>query len=513
MSDPVLNSSWCTAWGSYNTPRLWSMVMNEDDPEAWRQVAAWGEISGAVKDQRSLLLKAREALVTAWPPEQNMSSAAFVEELDTLLARMDQAKTDADDTATGLANILEALRQAKNNIKPLWEQYKEKSDDLTPAWWDNAEDELDKKAQQHMITAEQIVQDNVARLRVPESYVLDPIDPEWEPEDKPGGSTSNTGSGSGSASSTRGGSSTDIPVPHNPVPPLPGHDPIVPDGGAPTPDSPGGPTDGGGGGGGGTVTGPGLSGVINPPPAAPPTGPPGTGVVPPTGGGGGIVPPPPSPIVGPGVGGAGGPRGIGTGGATGPRTGGGVTGLGANGVGGAARGVRPAGTGPRALPSGAVIGESVAGAGRGTNGLPHGGVGGAAGRPATGPRGGGASGAGGVGGAAGRGGAGSVGGPAGRGGVAGARPGAARGAGRSEPVRPPRPSWLPDEPVGSARAGAGTPGLTGTARGTRRTGDGEQPPFDPDNPWQVAEGVNPVIAPAPDTARHDPGPNVIGWRG
>ncbi|MFB9358990.1 hypothetical protein ACFFSO_13125, partial [Amorphoplanes nipponensis] len=84
----------------------------------------------------------------------------------------------------------------------------------------------------------------------------------------------------------------------------------------------------------------------------------------------------------------------------------------------------------------------------------------------------------------------------------------------NEPVRPPRPSWLPDEPVGAGRAAGnpGLPGLAGGARGDRRARDGEQT-YDPDNPWQVAEGVDPVIAPGADTAGHDPGPNVIGWRG
>ncbi|MEU7902787.1 hypothetical protein [Actinoplanes sp. NPDC049118] len=485
MSEPVLTSSWCTAWGSFNTPRLWSMVMREDDPEAWRQVAAWGEIAGAVKDQRSLLLKAREALVAAWPPEQNTSSAAFVEELDMLLARMDQARTDADDTATGLANILEALRQAKNDIRPLWEQYKAKSDDLVPAWWDNAEEELDRQARQHMITAEQIVQDNVARLKVPDPYALDPKDPRWEPTDARGDTTA--GTGAGVSSSGRGG--TVVPVPHDPVPPLPGHDPIVPDGAGSGP----GPATGGG-----LIGGPGLAGVINPPqvtppPVAPPA--PGPVVVPPAGGGGGIVPP--GPIVGPGIGGIGGPRGTGTGGGAGPHgtgagprglggTGGGVTGLGAGGIGGVGRGARPgvlpAAAGQRALPSGAVIGETVAGAGRG----------GAAG----------ATHAGGAG----------LGGGAGRGGAA--RAAAARVSGRQgEPVRPPRPAWLPDEPVGAARTGPGTPATAGGARGGRRSGGDGPPPFDPDNPWEVAVGVDPVIAPAPDNARHDPGPNVIGWRG
>ena len=471
MSDPVLTSSWCTAWGSYNTPRLWAMVKDEDDPEAWRQVAAWGEISTTVKDQRSALVNARDALVAAWPPGQNKSSEAFVAELNILIARLDSAKADADDTATGLANILEALRQAKNNIQPLWEQYKEKSDDLVPAWWDSAEDELDKKAQAHMITAEQIVQENVARLKVPDSYTLEPRDPQWEPMADDDGSSDT--SGSDGSVSTRSTSDVTVPVPHDPVPPLPDHDPIVPDGGS-GPDSGG---NGSTGGSGVAPSGPGLAGVINPPSVSPPSALPpggGTGVIPPGGGGSGMVPGP-SPIIGPGIGGGSGT--LRPGGGTGTIRGGGagISGLGGGGVGGggAGRGVRPV-TGPRAMPSGAVIGESVAGAGRG-------GVGGA-----------------GVGGAGGRG-------AAARGGVAG------RGTGQA---RPPRPSWLPDEPVGAKRAGAaGSPGVPGGARGGRRSASGEQPPFDPDNPWEVAEGVAPVITPAPDNARHDPGPNVIGWRG
>jgi hypothetical protein len=502
MSDPVLSSSWCTAWGSYNTPRLWAMVKDEDDPEAWRQVAAWGAIAGAMKDQRALLLKAREALATAWPPEQNKSSEAFVGEVDKLIARMDAAKTEADDTATGLANILEALRQAKDGIEPLWEQYKDKSDDLVPSWWDNAEDELDEQARAHMITAEQIVQDNVARLRVPDPYQLEPTDPHYQAaplEDDGSGGGSSGAVGAGGSAGGRAGSGVTVPVPHDPVPPLPGHDPIVPDG------VPGaGPADGGPGA--AVGSGPGLAGVINPPVAGVPpvAAPPGGGLpgggLAPGGGGAGIVPPT-GPIVGPGIGGSG---SLGTGGSRGggrpqpglrtPGTGAGAglgtgtgagtgtnTGLGTGGVGGVGRGarpgIRPDAPGRRPLPSGAVIGETVAGEGRGA--------------------------------AAERGGVGGAGGASGRGGTARS---ASQGRG-TEPVRPPRPSWLPDEPVGAARTAAGLPGPGGYARGDRRPGDGEQQAFDPDNPWEVAEGVDPVIAPGRDTARHDPGPNVIGRHG
>jgi hypothetical protein len=532
--EPVLTSSWCTNWAGFNTPRLWAMVSDEDDPDAWRQVAAWADVAGTVKDQRTRLVQARDSLSAAWPPEQNGSAQAFVNQLNKLIGVMDAAQQDADTTASGLANILEALRTAKDQIQPLYEEYKDKSDDWVPSWWDNAEDEIDQKAQAVMISAEQIVEQNVPQLKVPDPYVMDPkgsrID--FTPTDHSDPSVSSRSAGPGAAAS--------IPVPHDPVPPMPGHDATVPaDTGPSAPDASfvgqAGPA----------TVGPGLAGVITPPPTGvPPAGtvPPGIpGALPPGGGGpvAGIPPiPPPLPGILPGA-------GVG---------GGAVPGVG--GVGrGAARGVRPVGgVAGRALPSGAVIGETVGGVrGGGFLGAPE--VGGVAGRGAVG---GGVSGRGGVpgrgagvgeagrggvpgrtlgevgpGGVAGRGGVaggrggvprGGVGAEIGRGGAAGRGVGGAevggvsgRGAGRAgaRGVKPKPPPWLPDdEPHGSSTGRGGAAGPAGMASGrraSRRDGTAGDH-YDPDNPWEVAEGVDPVIAPSDEIPRHDPGPNVIGWR-
>jgi hypothetical protein len=486
MSDDVLTSSWCTNWGAFNTPRLWAMVSDEDNPDAWRQVAAWGEVAVAVKDHRARLVQARDALTAAWPPEQNAAAQAFVDELNTLIGRMDIARQDADTTATGLANILEALRTAKNQIQPLYDEYKSKSDDLVPAWWDHAEDDIDTKARAVMVAAEQIVQQNVPQLKVPDPYTMDPKGARGGFE--PTGDGSATGS-SGAGTSGRSRGTTDVPVPHDPVPPMPGHDATVPSssGGSGPDGTGGGGTGGGGTGSGGSgaagsiAGGPALAGVIPPPPpGAPPVAPPGAS---PPGGGGlptgggpvtGIMPVTNAPMPGllpGGLGGGLGPGGVGPAGGTGVPGPAGTTGVG----GGYARGSRPVARGAsRALPSGAVIGETVGG-GRAPGAA---GTGGVSGRGATGK---------------------------------GARPGVRAAA------KPKPPSWLPeDEPRGSAagRGGATTApaGMAAGRRPGRRDGDpGDQ--FDPDNPWKVAGGVDPVITPSDDNPRHDPGPNVIGWRG
>jgi hypothetical protein len=513
MSDVPLTSSWCTNWAGFNTPRLWAMVSEEDNPDSWRQVAAWGQVAGAVKDHRAQLVRAREALTAAWPPETNKSADAFVNELDKLIKGMDTAREDADTTATGLANILEALRQAKDKIQPLYEEYRQKNDDWVPGWWDNAEDEIDQKAQAHMIAAEQIVQQNVPQIRVPEPYVMDPaaksayVPDRTDPIDP-------AGSGGGGS---RGAGRVDavIPMPHDPVPPLPGHQPIV-------------PAQAGGGLDVGAVSsgGIGLAGS-----AAPAVLPPGPVTVPPVIGGPMPAPSPgPMPGILPGqlpvIGGpipGGNPRGLVPGGSAGGlvpggNAGGRVPGGNAGGRGpignvgnpgtmpvGAAGGyagrpvprLTPGGT-RGVLPSGAVIGETVAGR---------------AGSPGTPGRMGGPGVVQGVSGGAGRSGAGS-----GRAGVPGVSGVSGRVADAGRPgaraaTKPTPPSWLPEERGTSGRQAAAAHGAVGAARRTASPESSEGRRSDPDNQWGVAAGVDPVIAPSRANPRHDPGPNVIGYNG
>ncbi|RSM51831.1 hypothetical protein DMB66_41100, partial [Actinoplanes sp. ATCC 53533] len=157
MSDGTFLPSGKTAWSAYNTPRIWAMVENEDDPESWRQVAALGSMAGLLNDQRKRLELAKEALIEAWPPGKNKAAAAFVDMIDDLLFNMAENKTIADSNAGALGQVLEALRQAKVKVEPLYRSYLEKNDDWVPGWWDNAEDELDEKAREQMRYAENIV--------------------------------------------------------------------------------------------------------------------------------------------------------------------------------------------------------------------------------------------------------------------------------------------------------------------------------------------------------------------
>jgi hypothetical protein len=322
MSDGTFRPSGATPWSSYNTPRIWAMVEGEDDPEAWRQVAALGSLAGLLKDQRSRLEAAKQKLMDAWPPEKNKAARVFVDEMDELLLTMQVNKDIADSNAGALGQILEALRQAKEKIAPLYQSYLDKSDDWVPGWWDHAEEELDEQARQHMREAEQLVAHPDNAITAPTIYEFQPDETRTRSGHETGGDGPTGRSGAGIGGPVSAASST--AVPHQPPPPLPGQaqiSPVVPGPGA----SPG----------------PSLAEVIAPPPVNVPVNPTPTVVAPSTGVAGGQLQP------GLVIGGGGLPGGLPGRRATGSR--GSVTPFG----GGAQRG----------LPSGAVIGSGALGRG------------------------------------------------------------------------------------------------------------------------------------------------------
>jgi hypothetical protein len=64
--------------------------------------------------------------------------------------------------------------------------------------------------------------------------------------------------------------------------------------------------------------------------------------------------------------------------------------------------------------------------------------------------------------------------------------------------------------MAGAVAPATVPPTGGRAHRPEEGDDGTWVGGDPDNPWEVAEGVPPVIEPGHGEERHDPGPGVIG---
>ncbi|MFI5493818.1 hypothetical protein [Actinoplanes sp. NPDC051859] len=458
---------WCTNWSAFNVESIWQMVEGEGADDSWEQVHRWADIESVVNGHSAWLAAFQAEVERVWP-SSGAASAAFGTQINVLKANMEQTVIAAGRTKHALDSILNNLNETKAKIAEVRGDYAEASDDLVIRQIDGAEDELNDKARRIMADSENVVRQHTVSIVAPPEF-LDPGIRTPKKDDGPEGPK-----GAGGASGAGSVGALIPPVPHNPPAPIAGVDPMMPDGkdwlspvvgGSPS-DSPGG-------------TGPALSGAITSPAIDParttvnPTvapGAPATGSSHPAG----MLP----GLSGPGIGGGAGviggpPRGGTTPFALTPTAGRPVNGV----IGGAGGSFGGRGTGVGASGGGAGIGSvgrgagasgagRDAGAGSRTSGLPNNGV---------------------IGGA-----------------PAGTRPAAGRGPSGISGATGSSPSARPTS-LGQAA------GLH-PASGRRRESGPEQDSlhWDPDNPWEVAEGGPAVIEPDLRDHRHDAGPGVIG---
>ncbi|MEU8003209.1 hypothetical protein AB0B66_18790 [Catellatospora sp. NPDC049111] len=215
--------AFCTDWNSYDVPRMWDSVRNEDDPEAWKQMLGWERLGQLLADHHDRLATLRNELVEVWDPQRSKSAGMFMQVLDRLIYVMRENAYSSASTARGLDGVLQALKAAKEKVGPLKEKWDNVTTDWVPEWWDGAADELNNEARQTMTQAESAVEDYRRRIVIPEKYDFgDDRDRLGDPTPVP--DTTGTGGTGGRGPSRPSGVST---APVNPPPPVPGYDPVL----------------------------------------------------------------------------------------------------------------------------------------------------------------------------------------------------------------------------------------------------------------------------------------------
>jgi hypothetical protein len=222
----------------------------------------------------AVLRQGRETVVRVWPPSVNQAAAAYVDELDALIASMESMQQAAEANGRALLGILTVLEETKATLADLHAQWQRQD---RSGWSQSASavsalggstagmvdtamalaasDEkarLNAKAQAVMHATDQAVYEYVPHLVIPQRVLPQSPIRDWKPV-ADGGDTSGSAGGSGSL----------------PRPVIP---PAAPPATVPGPDSTGGPA----------LTGGGAPGQG----ATPPVGGPGLGQPGPSAGGG-----------------------------------------------------------------------------------------------------------------------------------------------------------------------------------------------------------------------------------
>ncbi|MFI7541071.1 hypothetical protein [Actinoplanes sp. NPDC049599] len=443
-----------THWVAKEVPAMWAAIANQDTEAHYQVVGGWSKTADLTLAHLAQVRVYRDNLASVWPPAKSPAAAAYIARLDKLMADLQATHDAASANYTAFSTVTLTLSLARHKLKALYNTYE--SNAKQNFVWQQKQEAAEKSptptpspspsGARNVPPVSSAQQEELNRQARVIMYDL-------------------------SSTVLSGHSALQKPKPYDPRQGQVGggEDDRGTDGGAggfaapPVIPAPGGGSSGGSVSPGslsptgpasptthtpvgGVGTGPILGGVGNPPVISPPS----PGLPAP-----GPAPAPPAPGLGPV------PGVIGTPGASGLLPPGGVPPTGTRPPqSGLVKPGIPPGTGRMTMPSGGVIGANP---GSGMIGQ----------MPAN---------------------------------TSGGR---APGAGRVNPV---------GGVIGQqgARAGVSAHGLPpqngpmagapGRGRGGRQ--DGEQERWDPDNPWSIEKGVDPVVLPPDDYGPIDPGPAI-----
>lgn len=450
---------------------MWACVRDHDTAGHWKQVAGWRKVCDLALTHLSRLREYRRGLAAAWPPETNAAARAYIGELDQLIDKVQHTHDAAAANYDALAAATRAIGSTRAELEPLYQEYATKLQQKRAYEATIA----DPKAVAGSRLPDQppVTDAELERLNVQARGLMTGLSGELQqaqvmlrqppPSLRPGRQPNDPDVYGGATAAPVIPPIVPVPVPASGATPRSTR-PSTASRPVPSPTAPSvgpvsgtGPVLGGAGHGlAPTPTSPSLPGVT---PPAPPARTPGFGT--------GLSPTLP-PATGSGQGPAPPPRGQ-----VGPST---------RGLGGSSDGLPHATppTPPRPMPPGGLIG--------GTPGMGLGQPGGSTPPRRVNP----------TGGVIGGGGAGTA--PTG---AAGSRPGGARASQFSGT------HGLP--PIGGSPGMGNTAGLSGLPgrRGGHEPGD-QSRRWDPDDPWETDQGVDPVVRPPDEAGPVDPGP-VIGF--
>ncbi|GIJ77344.1 hypothetical protein SAMN05443287_105228 [Micromonospora phaseoli] len=140
MRDPgVGRSGGLTDWYLMNVVDMWACLQDHDTDNHWRHVAGWRKVCDLAGQHLGRLRTYRESLAQAWPPETNAASRAYLVELDALIDQAQRTHDAAASNQTALSAATQALSSTRTQIKKIYDEYAGKLQ-LKRSWEETAAD-------------------------------------------------------------------------------------------------------------------------------------------------------------------------------------------------------------------------------------------------------------------------------------------------------------------------------------------------------------------------------------
>lgn len=110
-------------WYGKSVPTMWAALKDFDDAPHWTMVSAWRKSYELLLRHISQVKQYRDNLATAWPPHKSKAAAAYVQELNELIKNLEETYEAAISNHTALSTATLAINEARRELDKIQQEH------------------------------------------------------------------------------------------------------------------------------------------------------------------------------------------------------------------------------------------------------------------------------------------------------------------------------------------------------------------------------------------------------
>jgi hypothetical protein len=112
-----------TNWSAYDVPAMWTMLERQETDKHWTHVSGWRKTADLTSMHLARLEEYRDKLAEAWPPTPGSASEAYVNRLNGLIDHVQKTYDVAVANYDAAAGAIGAMSMARQELRQVHDEY------------------------------------------------------------------------------------------------------------------------------------------------------------------------------------------------------------------------------------------------------------------------------------------------------------------------------------------------------------------------------------------------------
>lgn len=112
-----------TPWESMTLEFMQQLIQNPSTDAQWKLASAWQKSADLLNEHKFQVQEYRDNLATAWPPEKSTAAAAYIERLDQLIKNLSDTYEASITNQGALSSATGSIYQAQVQMDKIYQEY------------------------------------------------------------------------------------------------------------------------------------------------------------------------------------------------------------------------------------------------------------------------------------------------------------------------------------------------------------------------------------------------------